>query len=265
MSSKAKRGEEGAAAHPAASRRKVDAAGEGHGRHPGAGAANGDHPRKGIVYGYARVSTKDQNLARQLDALRVFPVPERNIFCDKASGKDFERPAWHRLERRLRAGDTLVVKSIDRLGRSYSEIIDVWRRLTQGRHVAMVVLDLPLLDTRRSHGDVTGMFLADITLQVLSYVAQVERENTRQRQLEGIAAARARGVKFGRPRIERPASYPEVCRAYHEGSITRAVAAARLGVCPRTFDTWLHDDAVAKRSQPSKGAQGGALGSTNSV
>lgn len=219
-------------------------------------AGQGVDEPAGSVYGYARVSSRDQNLNRQLDALRAFPVQEGNIFCDKASGKDFERPAWHRLERLLGAGDTLVVKSIDRLGRDYGETTDVWRKLIQERHISIVVLDLPLLDTRKSHGDVTGVFLADITLQILSYVAQVERENTRRRQAEGIAAARARGVKFGRPRIERPANYLEVRGMYRAGGITRGEAAGMLGVCPRTFDAWLKEDLSEGCSRSDRASEG---------
>ena len=198
--------------------------------------------RPSEVFGYARVSARDQNLARQLDALRAFPVHDDHVFCDKASGRDFERPGYKRLMRRLRPGDVLVVKSIDRLGRNYGEIISEWRALTQTRRIAIVVLDMPLLDTREQRGDVTGVFIADMTLQIMSYVAQVERDNTRQRQAEGIAAARERGVRFGRPRIERPECYEEAKRAYLAGEITRKEAAAKLKVCPGTFDKWLRED-----------------------
>ncbi len=206
----------------------------------------------GVVYGYARVSSRDQNLDRQIDALKGFPVADKNIFEDKASGKDFDRPGYRRLLRRLRQGDVLVIKSIDRLGRNYNEILDEWRELTQNKRVAIVVLDMPLLDTRGSRGDVTDRFIADMILQLLSYVAQVERENTRQRQAEGIAAARARGVKFGRPRIEQPESYPKVRDAYWEGCITRREAASQLGVCVRTFDLWVKRD-VALREERGHG------------
>ena len=154
--------------------------------------------REGIVYGYARVSAKDQKLRRQIDALTGFPVAEERIYADKASGKDFERPEYRKLVKRLRPGDVMVVKSIDRLGRNYDEILEQWRILTKVKRVFVVVLDMPLLDTRNDQHGITGVFLADVVLQLLSYVAQLERENIRQRQAEGIAAARARGVRFER-------------------------------------------------------------------
>ena len=150
------------------------------------------------VYGYVRVSTKDQNEDRQRIALAEFPVPEKNIFMDKLSGKDFNRPQYRRLMRKLRSGDCLVVKAIDRLGRNYEEILEQWRIITKEKGVDIVVLDMPLLDTRHTGRDLTGTFVADLVLQILSYVAQTERENIKQRQKEGIAAARLRGVQFGR-------------------------------------------------------------------
>lgn len=193
---------------------------------------------EGAVYGYARVSSRDQNLVRQLDALAAFGVERERVFADKASGRDFERPAWARLSRRLAPGDVLVVKSIDRLGRSYQDILAQWRRVTGELGAHIVVLDMPLLDTRRRADGVTGALIADIVLQLLSYVAEVERENIRQRQAEGIAAARARGVRFGRPRKERPEEYPAVLEAYRVGQVTRREAAERLGVSVSTFDRW---------------------------
>lgn len=198
----------------------------------------------GTTYGYARVSSRDQNLDRQLDALAGFVVEPQAIFADKASGKDFERPAWRDLMGVLGAGDVLVVKSIDRLGRSYDDIIEQWRRITRGCGAAIVVLDMPLLDTRVRRDGLTGEFIADIVLQLLSYVAQVERENIRQRQAEGIAAAQARGVRFGRPRKPRPSTYPRVKELYLQGDITRREAALRLEACPSTFDRWIKDDRV---------------------
>ncbi|WP_066832762.1 recombinase family protein [Collinsella ihumii] len=154
------------------------------------------------TYGYARVSTREQNLGKQLDALVAFGVDE--VFADKASGRDFERPEWIRLTAALRAGDVLVVKSIDRLGRGCEEIIEQWSAITKEVRVDVVVLDMPLLDTREDRGGVTGALISDIVLQLLSYVAQVERESIHQRQAEGIAAARARGVRFGRLKKRRP-------------------------------------------------------------
>ena len=194
---------------------------------------------KQVTYGYARVSTRDQNLARQIDALEAFGVERACIFADKASGKDFHRPAYQRLVRRLHTGDTVVIKSIDRLGRNYDEILEEWRRLTKNSCAHLVVLDMPLLDTRREANGVTGEFIADMVLQLLSYVAHIERDNIRQRQAEGIAAARARGVRFGRPRIERPEAFETVRGLYSSGGLTCAEAAEACGVSESTFRRWI--------------------------
>lgn len=193
-------------------------------------------------YGYARVSAKDQNLARQLDALGEVGLTPDAIYTDKASGKDFNRPAYRRLMRKLRPGDVVFVKSIDRLGRNYHEIIEEWRSITQKKKANIVVLDMPLLDTRKEKGEITSVFITDVVLQLLSYVAQVERENIKQRQAEGIASAKARGVRFGRPKIERPGIYAKTKRAYEDGAITRREAADRLKVSVTTFDTWMKED-----------------------
>lgn len=196
------------------------------------------------VYGYARVSSRDQNLNRQLDALGAYGVKPTNIFADHASGKDFDRPRYRELLRTLGDGDVLVVLSIDRLGRNYSEILEEWRRITKELGAAIVVLDMPLLDTRAKGSgapDVTSTLIADIVLQLLSYVAQVERENIHQRQAEGIAAAKARGVRFGRPRKPRPPQFELVRTTYETGDITRSQAAKRLGVCVGTFDRWMRE------------------------
>lgn len=205
---------------------------------------------KGQLYGYARVSTREQNLDRQLSALRDFGIEGANIFSDKASGRDFDRPAWRRLMGRLAEGDVLVVKSIDRLGRNYQEILDEWRQITKSLRVAIVVLDMPILDTRREADNITGVLIGDIVLQLLSYVVQVERENTHQRQAEGIAAARARGVRFGRPRKQRPDCYGTVRESYLGGEVTRREAAECLGVCLSTFDRWLKEDVTGEKSVP---------------
>ena len=167
----------------------------------------------GNTYGYVRVSTQEQNEARQLAAMRSFGVAEENIIVEKLSGKDFRRPQYQRLVRRLRPGDVLVVKSIDRLGRNYAEILEQWGTVTKERAAAIVVLDMPLLDTRQGR-DLTGTLIADIVLQLLSYVAQTERENIRQRQAEGIAAALERGVRFGRKRTELPERFGELARLW---------------------------------------------------
>ena len=195
----------------------------------------------GRIYGYARVSSRDQNLDRQIDALLEYGIPQRSIFADKASGKDFKRPRYKALMRKLQEGDVLVIKSIDRLGRNYEEILDEWRSITKKRKAAIVVLDMPLLDTRSTKENLTGVFIADIMLQLLSYIAQIERENTRQRQAEGIAAAKARGVKFGRPKIAKPPSYHRIKRAYLAGFMTRRQAAEYLGVSRSTFDKWIRE------------------------
>lgn len=196
----------------------------------------------GKVYGYARVSSKDQNLDRQLDALAEFGVEADMVFADKASGKDFDRPEYKLLVARLTEGDVVVVKSIDRLGRDYDEILEEWRSITKELKSAIVVLDMPLLDTREKPDGLTSVLIADIVLQLLSYVAQVERENIRQRQAEGIAAAQARGVRFGRPKKKRPACYEATKASYLGGHITRQEAADRMKVCVTTFDRWLKSD-----------------------
>ena len=190
------------------------------------------------IYGYARISSRDQNEARQLAALREAGVPDRGIYLDRQSGADFDRQGYRRLLRRLRAGDTLVVKSIDRLGRNYDEILEQWRLLTKQKQVCIVVLDMPLLNTKQGK-DLTGVVIADIVLQLLSYVAQTEREFNRQRQAEGIAAAIERGVKFGRRRLERPGSFDEVREKWESGEISAQSAADQLGVSRTTFFRWL--------------------------
>ena len=189
------------------------------------------------IFGYARVSTREQNEARQLLALREFGVEDERIFTDRQSGKDFDRPAYRRLVRRLRPGDTLAVKSIDRLGRNYREILEQWRILTHERRVGVVVLDMPLLDTRQER-DLAGTLTADIVLQLLSYVAETERVLIRQRQAEGIAAARGRGVRFGAPKKSVPEGFPALCAAWREGAISARCAGRTLGVAPQTFLRW---------------------------
>lgn len=174
---------------------------------------------EGTTYGYVRVSTQEQNEARQLIALREAAVPERNIYMDKQSGKDFNRPAYQQMMKKLKRGDLLIIKSIDRLGRNYEEILEQWRIITKGRQADVRVLDMPLLDTS-IHRDLTGTLIADIVLQLLSYVAQNERENIRQRQAEGIAAAKARGVKLGRPSRPLPDNFRQVHRDWRNKKMT---------------------------------------------
>lgn len=193
----------------------------------------------GKVYGYVRVSTKEQNEDRQLIALHGFPVPEKNIYMDKLSGKDFNRPQYQKLLKKLRPGDVLVIKAIDRLGRNYDEILLQWRVITKEKQVDMVVLDMPLLNTRDTEGDLTGTFVADLVLQILSYVAQTERENIRQRQMEGIAAAKIRGVRFGRPRKEVPDSFRQLKEDYERGKVSSRAAAKELSISQDTFLRWV--------------------------
>lgn len=188
----------------------------------------------GNLYGYIRVSTRDQNEDRQLIALRELKIPEKNIFMDKQSGKDFNRPQYKRLVRKLKKDDLLYIKSIDRLGRNYAEILEQWRLLTQTKGADIVVLDMPLLDTRRGK-DLMGTFLSDIVLQVLSFVAENERTNIRQRQAEGIAAAKARGVKFGRPPRPLPGNFYEVHKAWRDKKLTLKEAAETCDLPVGTF------------------------------
>ncbi len=188
------------------------------------------------TYGYVRVSTKEQNEDRQMVAMREFGVEDSRIVLDKQSGKDFDRPGYRRLTQKLKAGDTLVIKSIDRLGRSYDEILEQWRLLTKEKQVAIVVLDMPLLDTRQGR-DLTGVLIADIVLQLLSYLAQTEREFNRQRQAEGIAAAKAKGVHFGRNFKDRGENYGSVMAAWKRGELSDR-AARELGVAHGTFQRW---------------------------
>ena len=188
----------------------------------------------GTIYGYIRVSTREQNEDRQRLALAALPVPKENIYMDKQSGKDFERPQYRRLVRRLRRDDLLYVKSIDRLGRNYSEILEQWRMLTMEKGVDIAVLDMPLLDTRRGK-DLMGTFLSDIVLQVLSFVAENERDNIRQRQAEGIAAAKARGVRFGRPPLPLPDNFHMLHQAWRGQKITLRQAARACGMPTGTF------------------------------
>lgn len=195
------------------------------------------------MYGYIRVSTREQNEDRQVIAMWEFGVPDSNMVTDKQSGKDFARPGYRRLLRKLKPGDTLVLKSIDRLGRNYDEILEQWRLLTKEKRVEIVVLDMPLLDTRQGR-DLMGTLIADIVLQLLSYVAQTEREFIRQRQAEGIAAAKARGVQFGRKPKKRPEEYERLREEWRAGWISARAAARQLGVAHRTFMKWVEQDSL---------------------
>ena len=196
---------------------------------------------KNFTYGYVRVSTKEQNEARQIIALEEFGVNSDQVFIDKQSGKDFDRPKYKRLVRRMRQGDTLVIKSIDRLGRNYDEILEQWRYLTKEKRISIVVLDMPLLDTRQGR-DLTGTLIADIVLQLLSYVAQTEREAIRQRQAEGIAAAKARGVRFGATPMKKPEGFNSCLSLYRSGEISARAAAQSLGISHTTFLRWIKEE-----------------------
>ena len=186
------------------------------------------------IYGYIRVSSRDQNEDRQLIALKEVGVTEKNIYLDKQSGKDFNRPQYKKLLRKLKKDDLLYIKSIDRLGRNYEEILQQWRVLTKEKGIDIVVLDMPLLDTRRGK-DLMGTFLSDIVLQVLSFVAENERTNIRQRQAEGIAAAKAKGIKFGRPPLPLPENFYEVHKAWRAKKITLKQAAEACNMPAGTF------------------------------
>lgn len=196
-------------------------------------------------YGYIRVSTKEQNERRQFIALQEFGIENNRIFVDKQSGKNFERIWYQRILRKLKRGDALVIKSIDRLGRNYEEILEQWRIITKEKQADIVVIDMTLLDTRRDR-DLTGTLIADIVLQLLSYVAQTEREFIHQRQAEGIAAARAQGVKFGRRPMERPVKYTQLKEQWMQGKISARRAARELGITHRTFLLWARENADGK-------------------
>lgn len=186
------------------------------------------------IYGYVRVSSRDQNEDRQLIALREVGVSDRNIYVDKQSGKDFNRPQYKKLIRKMKKDDLLYIKSIDRLGRNYDEIMQQWRVLTKEKGIDIVVLDMPLLDTRRGK-DLMGTFLSDIVLQVLSFVAENERTNIRQRQAEGIAAAKAKGIRFGRPPQPLPTNFQSVFQKWKQGEITGTAAAKECEMPLSTF------------------------------
>ena len=195
-----------------------------------------------MEYGYIRVSTREQNEQRQLIAMREFGIPQNRIYMDKQSGKDFERKNYKKMVRKLKKDDTLVVKSIDRLGRNYEEILEQWRIITKEKQAAIVVLDMPLLDTRQNR-DLTGTLIADIVLQLLSYVAQTEREFIRQRQAEGIAAAKRNGKRLGRPPLPLPEGFDGICIKCKTGQISTRQAAQILGMKHSTFYKKMMSDA----------------------
>ena len=198
------------------------------------------------TYGYVRVSSADQNEDRQMMAIAELQIPQSNIFIDKQSGKDFERPAYKELVKQLRPNDLLYVKSIDRLGRNYDEVQNQWRILTKERGVDIAVIDMPLLDTRNGK-DLMGTFIADLVLQILSFVAQSERENIKKRQAEGIAAARARGVRFGRPIKKSPENFAALVKQWERGKLPIAQVLAQTGLKQATFYNRLREYRREKR------------------
>ena len=196
------------------------------------------------VYGYARVSTREQHEDRQILALMACGIAQSSIFIDKQSGKDFNRPAYQRLMKKITPGDALYIKSIDRLGRNYEEIIEQWRLVTKEIGADIVVIDMPLLDTRQKERDLTGTFIADLVLQILSYVAETERAFNRQRQSEGIAVAKAKGVRFGRPPKERPNLFHTLFEAWQRNEVSARTAAKTLGIAHRTFILWASEQSA---------------------
>lgn len=191
-------------------------------------------------YGYVRVSSKDQNIDRQVVALLEIGIKKDNLFIDKQSGKDFDRKEYKKLKRKLKCKDELYIKSIDRLGRNYEEIIKQWHFLTKEKNVEIIVLDFPLLDTRHQVNGLTGKFIADLVLQILSYVAQIERENIKQRQAEGIQLAKEKGIQFGRPQIALPDNFEEIYTLWSVGTISKREAARLLGTNHTTFSRWIN-------------------------
>ncbi|MDR1639659.1 MAG: recombinase family protein [Clostridiales bacterium] len=191
----------------------------------------------GTTYGYVRVSTREQKTDRQLAAMEEFGVPKDKVYVDKQSGKDFNRPGYQRLLKRVKPGDAVVIKSIDRLGRNYDEIKEQWRLITKTKRCAIVVLDMPLLDTRENHADLTGKFIADLVLEILSYVAETERQMIKKRQAEGIAAAKAKGIKFGRPATQPSDLFFKLLPAWQNKEISAKAAADLLGMSYKTFIT----------------------------
>lgn len=192
------------------------------------------------VYGYVRVSTKEQNEDRQILALAEWNIPKEHIFQDKQSGKDFKRPAYQALIKRLKPGDLIIVESLDRLGRNYEEIIGQWKMITKKKQANIFIIDMPLLDTRKQN-DLTGILIADIVLQLLSYVAQTEREFIKKRQKEGIQAAKKRGVKFGRPQICKPDNFYYTYKRWECKEINSRQAAKILQISQSTFLKWARE------------------------
>lgn len=187
------------------------------------------------IYGYIRVSTRDQNPERQYQALQEYGVACKNVYLDMMSGKDFARPQYRKLLHKMRAGDLLIIKSIDRLGRYYGEILEQWRLLTKEKQVNIEVIDMPLLNTTAERDGLTGVFISDLVLQILAYVAETERAFIKQRQAEGIAVAKAKGVRFGNERVDIPDEFEEYYRQWSDGTLSIRAAAKKAGMSYPTF------------------------------
>lgn len=200
-----------------------------------------------MKYGYVRVSTREQNIDRQLSAMLKENIEAKSIYVDKASGKDFNRRKYKKLIKKLKESDELYIKSIDRLGRNYDEIIREWNVITKEKNADIIVLDFPLLDTRTRINDLTGKFISDIVLQILSYVAQIERENTHQRQMEVIVEAKKRGVKFGRSKKEIPEEFYDVAKRWMKGKLSLRQGSQMLGISHATLAKWLREKGYTKR------------------
>lgn len=186
-------------------------------------------------YGYIRVSTREQNLERQILAMKEEEIEDKNVYADQMSGKDFDRPKYNRLIKKLKQGDLLVIKSIDRLGRNYTEILEQWRIITKNKKANIKVIDMPLLNTETGHGDLTGVFIANLVLQILAYVAETERAFIKQRQAEGIAIAKKNGVRFGREKLDVPKDFEKYRRLWEDKKISVREASKVVGMSPSTF------------------------------
>ncbi|MBR4472824.1 MAG: recombinase family protein [Oscillospiraceae bacterium] len=204
-------------------------------------------------YAYVRVSTREQNIDRQLAALEPYNIPKKNIFCDYQSGKDFDRPAYQKMLKQLKAGDLLILKSVDRLGRNYKDILIQWQNITKDIGADILVLDMDLLDTRAKNGNLTGTFIADMVLQIMAYFAQTERESIHQRQAEGIAAAKAKGKHFGRNVAPLPEEFESICVQCRFGKLSTRDAARTLNMSHTTF--YRHYLAWTQKNPVSEGRQ----------
>lgn len=211
-------------------------------------------------YAYVRVSTKEQNIDRQLMALKPYDIPKKNIYCDYQSGKDFERPEYKKMLKRIKSGDLLIIKSIDRLGRNYNDILGQWQYITKQLGADILVLDMSLLDTREKEGNLTGTLIADLVLQILAYVAETEREFIHQRQKEGIAAAKNKGKHLGRKPMDMPENFEYVCQLHMEGKISVRNAAEILGISHSTF--YRRYEAYRQKADTKKVVSKGRLSET---